>query len=71
MSLDPRHLSRSLRRLVRRAFCERFGHRWRFAAGAFHCGACRITGQDAYYRRRRFTEARLVTSGRRGDARHP
>jgi hypothetical protein len=52
MSLDPWHLSRSLRRLVRRAVCERFGHSWRFAAGTFHCRACRITGQDAYYRRR-------------------
>lgn len=52
MSLDPLQLSRSLRRLVRRAVCERFGHSWKFAADTFHCRACRITGQDAYYQRR-------------------
>lgn len=52
MSLDPWRLSLSLRRLVRRAVCERFGHTWRFAADAFYCRACRISGHDAYYRRR-------------------
>ena len=53
MPLDPWQLSRRLRRLVRRAVCERFGHSWKFAADTFHCRACRIPAQDAYYRRRR------------------
>ncbi|MFL6337280.1 MAG: hypothetical protein ACJ754_28610 [Pyrinomonadaceae bacterium] len=53
MSLDPWQLSWRLRRLVRRAVCERFGHSWRFASDTFHCRACRITAQDAYYRPRR------------------
>ncbi|MBV8859460.1 MAG: hypothetical protein JOZ02_21185 [Acidobacteria bacterium] len=53
MSLDSWDLSWRLRRLVRRAVCERFGHSWKFAADTFHCRACRITAQDAYYRRRR------------------
>lgn len=51
MNLDSWDLSRHLRRLVRRAVCERFGHSWKFAADTFHCRACRITGQDAYRRR--------------------
>ena len=53
MSLDPWQFSWRLRRLVRRAVCERFGHSWKFAAETFHCRACRITAQDAYRRRRR------------------
>lgn len=52
MSFDLWYLSRCLRRLVRRAACERFGHTWRFAADSFYCRACRISGQDAYYGRR-------------------
>lgn len=52
MSFDSLHLSRRLRRLLRRAVCDRFGHTWRFAADSFYCRACRISGQDAYYRRR-------------------
>jgi len=56
MLLDSWDMSRRLRRLVRRAVCERFGHRWKFAADTFHCRACRITGQDAYYRRPRRRE---------------
>lgn len=54
--LDSLNPSRRLRRLVRRAVCERFGHTWKFAAETFHCRACRITGQDAYYRRTRRRE---------------
>jgi hypothetical protein len=56
MPLDLWHLSRSLRRLVRRAVCERFGHSWKFAADTFHCRTCRITAQDVYYRRSRRRE---------------
>ena len=56
MSSDSWNLSRRLRRLIRRAVCERYGHSWKFTADTFHCRACHITGQDAYYRRRRGRE---------------
>ncbi|HYY94946.1 MAG TPA: hypothetical protein VE713_10535 [Pyrinomonadaceae bacterium] len=53
MSIDPASLSWRLRRLIRRAVCERFGHTWSFSAGSFYCRACRISGYDAYSRRGR------------------
>lgn len=53
MTLDPSYLTWCLRRLVRRTICRRFGHSWRFDPDYVYCRACRISGHDAYYRRRR------------------
>jgi hypothetical protein len=53
MFIDPLYLSQRVRRLIRRAVCERFGHSWKFAADYFYCRACRISAQDAYRRRGR------------------
>jgi hypothetical protein len=53
MFLDPLDLSRRLRRFVRRAVCDRFGHAWVFRSDHYYCRACRISGHDAYRRRRR------------------
>lgn len=55
MSLHPADLSSLVRRLVRRAVCERFGHTWHFTPYFIYCRACRISGQDAYRSRRRRT----------------
>jgi len=55
MSLHPADLSALLRRLVRRAVCERFGHTWHLTAFSAYCRACRVSAQDAYYCRRRRT----------------
>jgi hypothetical protein len=55
MSLHPADLSSLVRRLVRRAVCERFGHTWHFAPYSLYCRACRISGHDAYRSRRRRT----------------
>lgn len=53
MFLHPASLASLFRRLVRRAVCERFGHTWRLTAHFVYCRACRVSGQDAYYGRRR------------------
>ena len=53
MSLHPADLYWLVRRLVRRAVCDRFGHTWHFAPDFVYCRACRVSGQDAYRRPRR------------------
>ncbi len=53
MSLHPADLSSALRRLIGRSVCGRLGHTWNFSGEYLYCRACRVSGHDAYYHRRR------------------